>query len=324
MTRIGIPRGLLFYRYFPFWEAFFEGLGVEVVTSRPTTEAMIRRGARLLPGDLCLPMKIYFGHIESIKEEVDFLFIPRYISIEPNAYMCPKLIGLPDMVACAIDSLPPRIDFPIDWRVHGMEAEKLFYLKAGRVFSKNRKKVEQAYSVGLERQGRFRSLLQRGFFFDEALDLSRSSDIPERQREDGRAKLGIIGRPYTTHDPFLRKLIIEQVERGGYHLLTTEVLNDRQIEGGMGTLKKKIYWSFGKELVGAAIDFAQNGSVKGMINLASFGCGQDSFNFEMIQHTLRERIPILSLIFDEHLSAVGFSTRIEAFLEMLGRGVNQR
>jgi predicted nucleotide-binding protein (sugar kinase/HSP70/actin superfamily) len=269
-------------------------------------------------------MKIYFGHIESIKEKVDFLFVPRYISIEPDAYMCPKLIGLPDMVACAIDSLPPRIDFPIDWRVHGMRAEKLFYLKAGRIFSKSGKKVEQAYSTGLERQGRFRSLLQRGFSFDEALDFSRSSDIPERQREDGRMKLGIIGRPYTTHDPFLRKLIIEQVEGKGYHLLTTEVLNDQQVERGMGGLKKKIYWSFGKELVGAAISFAQSGSVKGMINLASFGCGQDSFNFEMIQHTLRERIPILSLVFDEHLSTVGFSTRIEAFLEMLARGADQR
>jgi predicted nucleotide-binding protein (sugar kinase/HSP70/actin superfamily) len=324
MTRIGIPRGLLFYRYFPLWETFFEELGVEVVVSHPTTEAVIQKGSRLLPGDLCLPMKIYFGHIESIKEEVDFLFVPRYVSIEPDAYMCPKLIGLPDMVACAIDSLPPRIDLPIDWREHGAKAEKLFYLKTGRIFSKNRKKVEWAYSMGLDRQGRFRSFLQRGFFFDEALDLSRSSGITERKGEDGRMKLGIIGRPYYTHDPFLRKQMIEQVEKGGYQLLTTEALSDWQIEAGMGNLKKKIYWSFGKELVGAAVSFAQNGSVKGIINLASFGCGQDSFNFEMIRLSLKERMPILSLIFDEHLSSVGFSTRIEAFLEMLGRGVNEK
>jgi predicted nucleotide-binding protein (sugar kinase/HSP70/actin superfamily) len=324
VTKVGVPRGLLFYRYFPLWETFFETLGLEVIVSSPTTERTIREGSKLLPGDLCLPVKIFFGHIESLKKGVDFLFVPRYISIEPDAYMCPKLIGLPDMVLSSVDSLPPLIDFTIHCKAEGTKAEALFYLQVGKIFSKNKERVEKAYWMGMERQRRFRTLLQRGFFFEEALDLSRSSDIPKRQSEDGRVKLGIIGRPYYTHDPFLRRSIVEQVEGKGYHLFTTEVLSDQEIERGIKKLRKKIYWSFGKELVGSAISFAQNGSIQGLINLASFGCGQDSFNFEMIQFTLKEKIPILSLIFDEHLSAVGFSTRIEAFLEMIARGVGQR
>ena len=90
MTRVGIPRGLLFYRYFPLWKTFFEALDVEVIVSPPTTEATVRQGSKLLPGDLCLPVKIYFGHAESLKKEVDFLFVPRYISIESDSYMCPS------------------------------------------------------------------------------------------------------------------------------------------------------------------------------------------------------------------------------------------
>ncbi|HUL23316.1 MAG TPA: acyl-CoA dehydratase activase-related protein, partial [Thermodesulfobacteriota bacterium] len=31
--RIGIPRALMFYRYFPLWRAFFERLGWRVVVS---------------------------------------------------------------------------------------------------------------------------------------------------------------------------------------------------------------------------------------------------------------------------------------------------
>jgi predicted nucleotide-binding protein (sugar kinase/HSP70/actin superfamily) len=324
VTKIGVPRGLLFYRYFPLWETFFETLGIDVVVSGPTSEGTIRQGAKLLPGDLCLPVKIYFGHIESIKEKADFLFVPRYISIEPDAYMCPKLIGLPDMVLSAIDSLPPLIDFSIHCKAEGARAEERFYLKVGRMFSKNRGRVEKAYLMGMERQGRFRSLLQKGFFFEEALDLSRSSDIPERQSEEGRGKLGIIGRPYYTHEPFLRRSIVEQLKGRGYHLLTTETLNVQEIETGIDKLRKRIYWSFGKEMVGAAIGFAQNSSTQGLINLASFGCGQDSFNFELVQHYVKERIPVLSLVFDEHLSNVGFSTRIEAFLEMIARKKNRR
>ena len=324
MTRVGVPRGLLFYRYFPLWETFFETLGVEVIVSNLTTEATIRQGLRLVPSDLCLPIKIYFGHIESLRKEVDFLFVPRYISIELDAYMCPKLIGLPDMVLCAVECLPSLIDLPIHCKVQGMEAERTFYLKVGRIFSKDRRKVEKAYSMGLERQGRFRSLLQKGFSFEEAINLSRSPDVPENPKEDGRVKLGIIGRPYYVHDPFLRKSIVEQVEARGYRILTTEVLNDQEIEEGVGHLRKRIYWSFGKEMVGSAIEFVQNGSVRGIINLASFGCGQDSFNFELIQHYVKDKIPILSLVFDEHLSTIGFSTRIEAFLEMIARRKNRR
>jgi len=319
MTRVGVPRGLLFYRYFPLWETFFETLGIEVIVSDPTTEATIRQGSKLLPGDLCLPVKIYFGHIESIRERVDFLFVPRYISIEPDAYMCPKLIGLPDMVLSAMESLPPLIDFPIHCKAEGAKAKELFYLKVGRIFSRNREKVEGAYSKGLERQRRFRSLLQKGFFFEEALERSRSFDIPRRQSEDGRAKLGIIGRPYFTHEPFLRRAVVEQVKGREYQFLMTEALNIQEIEQAIEKLRKRIYWSFGKEMVGSAICFAQNGAIQGLINLASFGCGQDSFNFELIQHHVKDRIPILSLVFDEHLSTVGFSTRIEAFLEMIDR-----
>ena len=322
--RIGVPRGLLFYRYFPLWETFFEALGIEVIVSTPTSEATVRNGSRLLPGDLCLPVKIYFGHIESLKEKADFLFIPRYISIEPNAYMCPKLIGLPDMVQCAIDSLPPLIDFPIDWRTYRTEAEKIFYRKVGKIFSKHREKVEKAYSMGMERQGRFRSLLQKGFSFEEALHLSRSEDVPETPKEDGRVRLGVIGRPYYTYDPFLRRSIVEQIEERGYRLLMMETLSEEEIEKSVETFRKRIYWSFGKEIVGSAIIYAQEKSIRGIVNLASFGCGQDSFNFEMIQNTIKGKIPILSLIFDEHLSAIGFSTRIEAFLEMVARGANPR
>jgi predicted nucleotide-binding protein (sugar kinase/HSP70/actin superfamily) len=299
-------------------------LGIEVFVSQSTREETVREGSKLLPGDLCLPIKIYFGHITSLKSKVDFLFVPRFISVENDAYMCPKLIGLPDMVLCTIDSLPPLIDLPIHCKTQGMGAEKIFYLKVGAIFSKDRKKIERSYSLGLERQSRFRSLLQRGFPFEKALESSRSKDIPEMMKENGKVRLGIIGRPYYLYDPFLRRSIFEQVEQSGYQLLTTEFLGDQEIENEMVKLRKRIYWSFGKEMVRAAIWFAQSRSVKGIINLSSFGCGQDSFNFEMIQNIVKERIPILSLIFDEHLSPLGFSTRIEAFLEMISRGIDRR
>ena len=324
MTRVGIPRGLLFYRYFPLWETFFEALDIEAVPSSPTTEETIRKGSKLVPTDLCLPVKIYFGHVESVKRDVDWLFIPRYISVDPDAYMCPKLIGLPDMVLCAVDALPPLIDLPIHCKAQGMGAEKAFYLEVGKLFSKDGKKIERAYEMAMERQRRFRKLLQERFPFEQALALSRSPNLPERPKEDGKVRLGIIGRPYYVHDPLLRRSVAEQVEARGCQLLTTEVLRDEEIEKGVAQLKKSVYWSFGREMVGSAIGFAKDDLIRGLVNLASFGCGQDSFNFELIQHFTKGRIPILSLIFDEHVSSGGFTTRVEAFLEMIAQRRNQK
>ncbi len=322
--KIGIPRGLLFYRYFPLWEKFFETLGIEVVVSDPTTEDTVREGSKFVPGDLCLPVKIFFGHVESIRRKVDYLFIPRFISVEPDAYMCPKLMGLPDMVRASIDSLPPLIDYPIHCKAQGIKAEENFYLKVGNIFLKDKGKVATSYLMAVERQNRFRSLLRQGFSFDQALHLSRSPNRIEKPSKDGEGRIGVIGRPYYVHDPFLRRYVVEQIELRRYFPITPEALSDQEIEKGIETLRKRIYWSYGKEMVGSAIHFARSGLVQGIINLASFGCGQDSFNFELIQHCVKNKISILSIVFDEHLSNAGFSTRIEAFLEMILRGKNQK
>ncbi|MGB9629248.1 MAG: acyl-CoA dehydratase activase-related protein [Thermodesulfobacteriota bacterium] len=317
--KIGIPRGLLFYRYFPLWETFFETLGIEVVVSDPTTEETVREGSKFVPSDLCLPVKIFFGHVESIRRKVDYLFIPRFISIEPDAYMCPKLMGLPDMVRASMDSLPPLIENPIHCKAHGARAEENFYLKIGRIFLKDKEKVARAYSMAIERQSRFRSLLRQGFSFDQALDFSRSPNRPNPPLEVREGRIGVIGRPYYVHDFFLGRHVVEQIEASRFSILTPESLSDQQIEKGIESLRKRIYWSYGKEMVGSAIHFAQSDRILGIINLASFGCGQDSFNVEMIQHLIREKLPFLQLVFDEHISKSGFSTRVEAFLEMMTR-----
>jgi len=322
--RIGIPRALLYYRYFPFWESFFEGLNVELFVSPPTTEKTIRDGSKLLPGDLCLPVKIFFGHIESIKHKVDLLFLPRYISVEPDAYMCPKLMGLPDMVRATMDSLPPLIDDPIHCKTQGMEAEKRFYLKIGKAFSRSIREIEEAYQRAWMRQQRFRHLFQKGFSFEEALNVSRSGDPLPNQKNGRRLSLGVIGRPYYFHDPFLKGTMVKAIEERGIQLLTSEFWSDQAIERGVKNLRKRIYWSFGKEMVGSAVRFAEEASVQGMILLASFGCGQDSFNLEMIQHLIKEKIPLLHFVFDEHISQGCFSTRVEAFLEMIIRQKERR
>ena len=62
----------------------------------------------------CLPVKIFYGHVLDLCEKVDYLFIPRIVSIEPRTFICPKFMGLPEMIRMSISGLPEIIDTCID------------------------------------------------------------------------------------------------------------------------------------------------------------------------------------------------------------------
>ncbi|MCX5642886.1 MAG: acyl-CoA dehydratase activase-related protein [Candidatus Omnitrophica bacterium] len=96
---IGIPRGLLYYKYFPLWKAFFEKLNYRVVESEKTNTGTLKEGSRYAIDEICIPLKVYYGHVVNLTgKEIDYLFVPRYISITSGTYMCPKFLGLPDLI----------------------------------------------------------------------------------------------------------------------------------------------------------------------------------------------------------------------------------
>ncbi len=322
--KVGIARGLLYYRYFPLWQTFLKELGCEIVLSTPTTRTMVNQGASVAVSDLCLPIKAYFGHILSLKDRVDFLFVPRYISIEEDAYMCPKFLGLPDMVASAIGPLPPLIDYPINYKGRRKMTEPLFYEKMGKLFCGDSRRIRRAYHMGLERWEDFRCLQQSGVSFEKAMELSLSSPDGitfKRGAHGNQPTIGLVGRPYYLNDPFLNKDISGKLIARGYNVMTTDSVTEAAVNRQIVKLSKRVYWSFGKEMVGSALHFAEDPGVKGIINLASFGCGQDSFNWEIVSHHVKMlgNTPVLSMIFDEHWTDGGLNTRLEAFLDVIDR-----
>ncbi|MDP2952946.1 MAG: acyl-CoA dehydratase activase-related protein, partial [Chloroflexota bacterium] len=56
MIKVGIPRALLYYEFYPLWRAFFEGVGGEVITSPITQRDTVATGAARVVADTCLPV----------------------------------------------------------------------------------------------------------------------------------------------------------------------------------------------------------------------------------------------------------------------------
>ena len=153
--KIGIPKGLLYYKYYPFVNNFFSELGAEIITSEDTNREILDLGVKFSVDDACLPVKIFHGHVASIKDKCDFIFIPRFMEVDKGQSICPKFCGLPEMIKNSIPELPQIITEPI----YGLNDKKMweFSKKIGKKLNKGRKSIEKAFVDSLIIQKKFNS-----------------------------------------------------------------------------------------------------------------------------------------------------------------------
>ncbi|HEY3317172.1 MAG TPA: acyl-CoA dehydratase activase-related protein [Coriobacteriia bacterium] len=307
---VGIPQGLLYYRYFPMWRAFFEALGARCVVSAPTTKATVRRGTELGENELCLPVKIFFGHCAVLDGEVDYLFIPRVVSVEKRELTCPKFLGLPDMTkALGLRSpiLAPTIDLRRGRRDFLAQAWAL-----GREIGGSPARIPGAIKAGLDAHGAWQRDLLEG----------TPLRLPEGTAEGRRFRIGVAGHPYNIYDPHISMDILKRLGERGIDVLVPEMVSHEELRRAVADVPKALFWTYEKEVYGAVRHWVDNGLVDGVVYMLSFACGPDSFVQVLIEdavHSAEVRVPLLSLVIDEHSGEAGFVTRLEAFLDMLTR-----
>ena len=328
MVKVGIPRALSYYRHFPFWKSLLEGLGAEVVLSRHTGESLLEDGVRHCVDDICIPVKLFYGHVLDLSDRVDYLFISRLVSVEKcedDTYTCPKLIGLPDMIKGSLTGLPPIIDFVVD--VQNMSL-KSSVKKLADSFGVTGTRVKRALDAALEVERRYQAELLRGVPPEEAIDIvlsngggngSGSKAGPERTG-GGDLNIALVGHEYLIFDPFISHNIPRKLERLGANVsFITQVPSaviDRELARYPG-----ISWSYEKELLGAASHFLSHDDIDGVMLVVGFACGPDSIIGEIITREVRteKSPPLITLVLDEHTGEAGVATRVEAFIDLIRR-----
>ncbi|MBC7247273.1 MAG: hypothetical protein H5T73_05800 [Actinobacteria bacterium] len=168
--RIGIPRALMFYRYYPFLKTFVEGCGHEVVTSPPTDLGILEKGTECCVDDICVAVKAFFGHVDHLKDGVDALLVPRLVSVEKRRYdtfTCPKLIAAPDMVRF----FPHRPPLLLEWVLDVKRAPWWWgCLRLGGRLGATPCRVLGAYREARREQARYEALLRGGSLPHEAIE----------------------------------------------------------------------------------------------------------------------------------------------------------
>ena len=327
MIKIGIPRGLLYYSYFPLWRAFFTELGAGIVVSPKTNKAILDAGLRSALDETCLPVKLFFGHVLELAGSVDYLFVPRLISVEPRAYICPKFMGLPDMLRARIPNLPPLIDVAVDFSRGNGSWEKVLE-SVGRLFAGDRHLIRQACRDALTAQRLFQEQLELGRLLPDVLDEITGPPGLRPSHHctgSGRLNIALLGHAYNIYDDYVNMNLIQRLRSLGARVLTADLVPREVIDEQAGTLPKKLFWTLGKKMIGAAFAFYDSRNFDGMIYLSSFGCGPESLVGELLARWARRRrdAPFMLLTIDEHTGAAGLVTRLEAFTDMLHAGRKQ-
>lgn len=311
--RVGIPRCLLYYSYFPGWKRFFEEIGAEIVLSPPTNKKILDQGIRQAVDEICLPFKLFFGHVESLKNQVDYVFVPRIMSIHRKEWICPKFLGLPDMVRAQMEGLPLLISPDLN-----MHRSKMGLYRAAREaakpFTNRSAEVVRALYRGLKDQWKFEAELKRG---RTPLEILEKREYPDPGEDP--LVIALLGHPYLIYESYTNMNLIHRLREMGAMLVTPEMIQREKILQGASQQKKDLFWTLNKKVMGAAYHLLNQQNVDGMVQLAAFGCGPDSLVNELIERRARRegRVPILSLNIDEHSGEAGLVTRLEAFVDML-------
>ena len=310
--RIGIPRGLLFYSYAESWKRFFRDLGYEAIPSPETTAYILKEGIRHTVSDLCLPVKTFLGHVAVLKDSVDLLFIPRHVSMEQESYMCPKMIGLPDMTRACFANLPVVLDPLFHVKQFGDKAIDEFTRPVAEALSVSPSRAADAYRKHMDHNTEVPAEQHRR---SERI-LAENSAVP---RSSGKMNIGIIGRPYLLFDRYLSKNLFHFARRLGANPVSLRP-DETEIREAMAAIPKWVYWDMGKEVVAAAHVFFKDDRIGGVINVCSAACGPDSFTGDLIRKRLNQRNkPYMTLSIDEHASDAGIQTRLEAFIDMIAK-----
>jgi len=319
MKRVGIPRGLFYYYHYPLWKTFFTEVGAEVVLSSRTNRKIIDSGIEEAVDETCFPLKVYFGHVKELcRLDIDYIFIPRIVSIEPKSYLCPKFMGIPDMIRAAIPNLPLVIDTTVDFSRGNKKTQKEI-IKTGKIFNQNIKTINYAYYRGLQELERCKKIAGQGYTMTEAIDIWEGNHVKTKQIAD--LHIGVLGHGYSLYDPLISMNIIKRLRDIGCKVLLSEQLPKEQIEKNAAMLPKRIFWTLGRKMVGSALHMYENTDIDGIVYVVCFGCGPDSLIGEVIQRKVKNK-PFLLLTIDEHTGEGGLVTRLEAFCDMLRRRRN--
>lgn len=321
-VRVGIPRYLGYFSFYPMWKTFFEELGLEVITSSPTNQHILNAGVAEAVNDACIPIKLYHGHVMELKDQVDMLFVPRFVKLRKlgTETFCPKFLALPDLLRASIKNLPELLDTRVDLTKGRLE---LFHIarEIGERFGASLTTITKAYYLACRALRRYNRLMYNGMLANDALEYMESGCKHSQQVDEDALSIAVIGYPYLVYDQFANMDIVKKLNESGAKVHTVEMLTPRQLLREAKRMPKQMFWYYSNRAMHAVYYYLGRQRVDGIIHISAFICGPDAMldRYMEVESKNWGRMPFMTLSIDEETGTGGVETRLEAFIDMLKR-----
>ncbi|MFB3916958.1 MAG: acyl-CoA dehydratase activase [Terriglobales bacterium] len=312
---VGIPRTMYFYDRFPFWCAYFQELGFDVVTSAPTDGKICAAGDELAIAQPCFPVKVAHGHVQQLLDKgVDYVLVPNIVNAEPpqlvqahtESHLCPWNQTLPFVIRAVPQLenenrklLSPTVHFRYG-RKH-VEKELAAFVKAKLGIS--RRASDRAVTAGYAAQGAFTEAVQEV-----------GARALARLEASGEPAIVLVGRPYNLYDRSVNCDIPRKLRTlYGVNVLPMDFL-PVEVED-INDVNPHMYWNSGRRILAAARITRRYPNLH-VVYISNFKCGPDSYIKSFMDNATGK--PSLVLQFDGHSNDAGFITRCEAYLDSKG------
>jgi len=308
--RVGIPRNLSFFDFFPFWKGFLDALGCDIVLSAPTNPETVRSTQERAVAESCFPVKLAFGHLaELVARDVDVVLLPAILTREdaaegqPHNYYCPLVPAAPHMLVANLsrERGTPRLVTQALHLANPRAARTELRALARQVAGAPANAADDAAAAGW-------SALRT---FSDSL-VARGRDVIDGIGA-GAPAVVVVGRPYTCNDPGANLDLPYKLRRLGVLPVPMDflALDDVRVPAPHDDM----YWRSGQDILRAAAIVRDDPRLQA-VYLTNFNCGPDAFLISFFRRTLGSK-PFLELEVDDHTADAGMITRCEAFFDSL-------
>lgn len=293
---IGLPKAFLYYRYHILWTTFFKNIGCKVIVSDETTKETIEIGKSYSIDESCLSSKIYLGHVASLKDKCDYIFVPRIENYGKGEKVCVKFNATYDIVKNIFKET--KI---LNYNIEKTKStnEFLSFIKIGLKLNKNIFKIISSYFKAKRQQKKY---------------CKNNLNNQIKKLSSNNLKILVVAHPYNIYDNYIGIPIIKKLKSMGVDLIYADVIDTKIARMYAKKLSPTLYWTYSKELIGAVGYYHY--SVDGIIFLTTFPCGPDSLVNELMIRKITD-IPITNILIDELSASTGLETRLESFVDII-------
>ena len=340
-------------------KSLMDDIGVESVIPAFTTHSTLRLGSSISPETICLPYKIMLGnYINSIKAGADTILITgscgpcRFGYYGPLQKQALEDAGYKDIDIIILD--PPREGYgkfyeAIKKIAGGSKVSVVTaFINAYKVCCEVDSLNELLYYTRprAANKAEIRAILYE--FKKNAMNAKGTTQMLELIHETKNrikkididesfepVKIGIIGEIYTIIEPFTNLNVEERLGDLGVEVHRSMTVKDwarntviLPITGRKGyKLEKRLSKPYMPTLIGGhtqqcighAVNYAKMGYA-GLIQIYPMTCMPEIVSRSILPQIEKDyNIPILYLIVDEQTGEAGFQTRLEAFVDYIGK-----